>query len=314
MVQKLVVAMRPGETLTPAVQRAREVASAYRDNIDVLVICTLFDSHLADHRAGDSPQLALMRDAMLAAEREKLEQVRAHFDGVCRTVAVEVLWNADAVGGIIAAAKDFGADLLVATAKKHAKLSRKLFCHTDWELMRRSSVPILFARETAFRPYKTVLAAVDPMHSHDKPAALDDLLVANGRTLATAFTGELHLGHIYPRIGLIAMAEYTPPPELFQSWEREHRAEVAKFADKHGISADHVRIMADDPERGIPELAEALKADLVVLGSVSRSNFQRWMIGHTAESVLDHLDCDVLVVRAPALATESQTASSQAIA
>ncbi len=169
---------------------------------------------------------------------------------------------------------------------------------SDWELMRRSPVPVLFARETAFRPYKTVVAAVDPLHSHDKPAGLDDQLVAEGRAMADAFTGELHIAHVYPRIGMMAVAEYMPPPEIFQSWAREQRAAVAKFAEKSQIAADHVHLRADDPERGIPELADTLKADLVVLGSVSRSNYQRWMIGHTAESVLDRIDCDVLVVRA----------------
>lgn len=307
MVQKLVVAMRPGETMTPAVQRGREVASAFRDTIDVLVVSTLFDSHLTDHRAGDNAQVGLMRDAMIAAEQEKLEQVRSHFDGVCREADVRVVWSADAAGGVIAVAREFGADLIVASTHKHAKLSRKLFSNTDWELMRRSPLPILFARETSFRPYKTVVAAVDPMHSHDKPASLDDSLVAAGRGLADAFQGDLQLLHVYPRIGLMAMAEYTPPPELFKSWEREHRAEVAKLADKNGIAADHVHFAADDPERAIPELVSAINADLIVMGSVSRSSFQRWMIGHTAESVLDQIDCDVLVVRAsnPVSDTES---------
>jgi hypothetical protein len=43
--------------------------------------------------------------------------------------------------------------------------------------------------------------------------------------------------------------------------------------------------------------AAALHAGVVVMGAVSRSGLARLFIGNTAERVLDHVDCDVLVVK-----------------
>jgi universal stress protein E len=40
-----------------------------------------------------------------------------------------------------------------------------------------------------------------------------------------------------------------------------------------------------------------LKADIVVMGAISRSGLKRIFIGNTAEAVLDALPCDVLVVK-----------------
>ena len=50
-------------------------------------------------------------------------------------------------------------------------------------------------------------------------------------------------------------------------------------------------------------IAQSLPADLVVMGAVSRSGLQRLFIGSTAEEVLDRLPCDVLIVKAEAIAS-----------
>jgi universal stress protein E len=44
-------------------------------------------------------------------------------------------------------------------------------------------------------------------------------------------------------------------------------------------------------------VVERLRADLLVMGAVSRSRLQELFVGSTAERVLDHLGCDVLVVK-----------------
>jgi universal stress protein E len=44
---------------------------------------------------------------------------------------------------------------------------------------------------------------------------------------------------------------------------------------------------------------EALGADLLVMGAVSRSAVQRLLLGSTAELVLDFVPCDLLIVKRP---------------
>jgi universal stress protein E len=70
---------------------------------------------------------------------------------------------------------------------------------------------------------------------------------------------------------------------------------VTALADKHGISDCAVRegvastvIVSEANRRG---------SDLLVIGAVSRSLLARPVIGSTAERVIDHVDCDVLVVK-----------------
>jgi universal stress protein E len=47
----------------------------------------------------------------------------------------------------------------------------------------------------------------------------------------------------------------------------------------------------------LSEEAERVRADIVVMGAVARSRLKRLFIGSTAERVLDHLPCDVLIVK-----------------
>ncbi len=44
-------------------------------------------------------------------------------------------------------------------------------------------------------------------------------------------------------------------------------------------------------------LTEQLSADVVIMGAVSRSGLKGLFLGNTAEDVLDHLPCDLLIVK-----------------
>lgn len=52
-----------------------------------------------------------------------------------------------------------------------------------------------------------------------------------------------------------------------------------------------------EPEDVIPEFVVAEGIDLVVMGSVARRGIPGFLIGNTAERVLDRLPCSVLVVK-----------------
>jgi nucleotide-binding universal stress UspA family protein len=53
------------------------------------------------------------------------------------------------------------------------------------------------------------------------------------------------------------------------------------------------------PIEAIGMAAIGIRSDIVVMGAVSRSGLRRWILGNTAEGVLDHLSCDLLIVKPP---------------
>jgi universal stress protein E len=47
----------------------------------------------------------------------------------------------------------------------------------------------------------------------------------------------------------------------------------------------------------IPDLAEELRAELIVMGTVRHTGIEGMLIGSTAETILHRIDCSVLAVK-----------------
>jgi nucleotide-binding universal stress UspA family protein len=57
------------------------------------------------------------------------------------------------------------------------------------------------------------------------------------------------------------------------------------------------------PRREIPVLAERLGIDLVVMGTVARTGIPGFIMGNTAESILEQIGCSVLAIKPPGFAS-----------
>jgi len=70
------------------------------------------------------------------------------------------------------------------------------------------------------------------------------------------------------------------------------------------VPPDRIHLMLGSAVDLLAEEAERVRADIVVMGAVSRSRLQRIFVGNTAERVLDHLPCDVLIVKPTEFASD----------
>ena len=59
----------------------------------------------------------------------------------------------------------------------------------------------------------------------------------------------------------------------------------------------HTRLVKGLARRAIPELAEELQVELIVMGTVGYSGIAGIFIGHTAETILNRIDCSVLAIK-----------------
>ena len=168
------------------------------------------------------------------------------------------------------------------------------------------------------REKPVIVAAVDPTHSHDKPAALDHFIVDHAQSLARATGGEVHLLHTYHRlVGIGREATRTfkpielPLDELSRKIQAEHRAKLDELAKANDIDEEHTHQLPGDTKELLPTFARTHGADLVVMGALARWGLKRAVLGSTAEKVLDHLPCDILVVRKAGEDYESSASQSQ---
>jgi universal stress protein E len=195
------------------------------------------------------------------------------------------------------------ADLVIAGTRLHTFADRLLLRNTDWELIRQCPCPLLLVKSTRSYAGSVVLAAVDPFHTHAKPADLDVRLLDLGNTVAQLFKGSLHVFHAYtPLVELVplpaAMAiPAIAPPEAEQAHTELVASELARLAESAGVPPRarhlHMGVIAHE----LCNVARNTRASMVVMGAVSRSRLRRIFIGSTAERALDKLSCDVLIVK-----------------
>ena len=180
--------------------------------------------------------------------------------------------------------------MVIKSTRHHSKVPRLLLANEDWEPVRYCPVPLLLVKSQDWSREPVIVAAVDPYHQHDKPAALDNKLITTAQTMARLAEGSVHLYHsswVPPLSGV-----YLPVTDADAENQRLH-----ELAERFEVSPDNCHWSNEEISHGLPAQVQDLGASVVVMGPVSRSRLDRLLVGNTAERVMDNLGCDVLVVK-----------------
>lgn len=229
---------------------------------------------------------------------EGLERLAAPLRAEGVEVSTDAAWDYPPYEAILRRAAAMGADLIVAPRRARHRLPL-LLGYTDWELLRLSPVPVLLVKASAPYERPSILAAIDPTHAHAKSSALDKRILAYAAEVSGMLRGTLNVVHAYrPRPLHPAMTfDARRRKLLLAEYTREARAVFDKSLAKANIPPSRRHLVAGDPAAAILAVARKTRSAIVVIGAVSRSALKRMFIGATAESVMDELRCDLLIVK-----------------
>lgn len=246
------------------------------------------------------------RAAIAERARERLERFAraAALRGV--TVTYTASWDYPAHEAIVRRALAARADLVIAatSARRHRLAARLFLRNTDWELIRTCPAPLLFVKSPHEYRRPVIVAAVDPFHTHAKPADLDIRLIQAARLFARLLHGNVQVFHAYMPL-LAATGGGVGTNEIpvvlsegAQAAYDEHVENVVdKLAERERIPKAARHVAMGEVGEQLNALTRRTRASLVVMGAVSRSALERVFVGNTAERVLDKLPCDVLIVK-----------------
>jgi len=220
--------------------------------------------------------------------RQQLETTAARLRGRGLSVRTSIRWDHPTHEGIVRQVLRHRPDLLIAGTTVTGHLH---FTRTDFRLIETCPCPILFMKTR--RPYSDVViaAAVDPALAHDKPAALDLAILDSASRVRDALSARLLMFHAR------TAHEHIERTAAVAGDESDSR--LSMLAARYDIPHQRVHVLAGHPAEALSRLAERQKTDIVVMGVAARSPLRRALIGHTAERILDTLESDVLVVKAP---------------
>ena len=134
--------------------------------------------------------------------------------------------------------------------------------------------------------------------------ALDDSAIAAhalevGSDLATALKAQAALVHAVDPALAFQPDGGIPAAEWVATLKREGQAFLATAAQRTGEPPAWQFLREGKPPDQILAAAREWEADVIVIGTHGRSGVSRLVLGSTAESVVRHAPCPVLVIRPP---------------
>ena len=202
----------------------------------------------------------------------------------------------DVTSGILAAADELGADLIV--LGPHRSRFRDVFAGTTVErVLRRSRLPLLVAIQTPSAFYERALLALD-FDDASRAAARGALSMGLfDRTTVT-------LMHAFDAPAMGMMQRSMELPDTIESYVDEERAiaeqRLRQLSDDLELPAtrQEVVVITGSPSRSIIDSAHDRRADLIVLGTSKMGGAKRMLIGSVAEQVVRDAERDILVIPA----------------
>ncbi|MEP6885293.1 MAG: universal stress protein [Gammaproteobacteria bacterium] len=299
LIRRILVAVKdPAARSQPAVTKAAQLAKALGAKLELFhAITTPVMAELYGTGEGGAKDLERRAGAEVC---KRLDIIAERLRGPGAKISVAAEWDYPAYEAIVRRAKRVKADLVV--AERHAgRHIAPWFLHlNDWELLRLCPVPVLLTKNSGAYRHPVVLAAVDPTH-FAKPAKLDEAILATGQTIAHALRGTLHAVHAHPSVlsGTRAIDAFSPQraAEMNARFAVAAMRQLDRLLQSTKIPRSRRHLNGSPPVEAIQQVARATHCSIVVMGALSRSGLKRVFIGNTAESLLDHLTCDVLIVK-----------------
>lgn len=282
-----------------ALQQALSLARNHRASLRVLLVLPQFPPALAAYRE----RFETLQRERFEAELVKARQVVGLPDAGPPVAVIVQQVDVLAVRIVQQILKNDD-DLLVKAAEPgngHRTISA-----VDLDLLRLSPVPVWLARPIGrHRGEIRVAVAVDPLDVAPAARALSRRLLQAARALADDASGEL---------AVISCWDYPYERYLRHNvWvrlsDREIDDEVMKIESEHRAALDQLlkestiggklRVLRTrgEPAERIPDYVSTHDVDVLVLGTVARTGIQGFLLGNTAERILQSLSCSLVAFK-----------------
>ncbi len=307
-----------GEACKPALERAVMLAENNQATLTVVDVIERVTAGIGMPEGG--PISVDLQAAMMSAHVQGLESLTAPFQTRLE-IKTKVLMGVsflEVVREVLRAKHD-----LVIKIPESPDWLERLFGSDDMHLLRKCPCPVWLIKPQVPKSYRRILAVVDVDDAYP-PAELESRHALNRQILemasfqALSDFAELHIGYAWHAIGESAMHGafmHTAEEEItayVEQTRQQHAAMldalVSEVSSNMGQDAldylkPHTHLVKGWARKEIPALAKRIEADLVVMGTVARTGVPGFIMGNTAETILNQIDCSVLAIKPPGFVT-----------
>jgi len=276
---------------------ARSIDLAKKSGASITAFMTVYDFsyEMTTMLSGDEREA--MRQAVLKDRELWLKDLVSPYQNI--NINTQVIWHNRPYEAIINTVINDKYDLVIKGTHQHGALKAVIFTPTDWHLVRKCPTPVLFVKDMAWPAHGNILAAVNAVSENEQHLSLNKRIIKDAQFLCELANAKLNLVNAYPATPVniaIEIPEFNPG--LYNESVKKHHIESTnELANEFNLTSDQCFIEEGLPEDVIPDVANRLNSELVVIGTVGRTGLSAALVGNTAEHVIDSLDCDVLALK-----------------
>jgi len=276
---------------------ARSIDLAKKSGASITAFMTVYDFsyEMTTMLSGDEREA--MRQAVLKDRELWLKDLISPYQNI--NIDTQVIWHNRPYEAIINTVINDKYDLVIKGTHQHGTLKAVIFTPTDWHLVRKCPTPVLFVKDMQWPAQGNILAAVNAVSENEQHLSLNKRIIKDAQFLCELANAKLNLVNAYPATPVniaIEIPEFNPG--LYnESVKKHHTESTNELANEFNLTSDQCFIEEGLPEDVIPDVANRLNSELVVIGTVGRTGLSAALVGNTAEHVIDSLDCDVLALK-----------------
>ncbi|PKH87048.1 universal stress protein [Colwellia sp. Bg11-28] len=303
-ITNILVVMDAASDHQSALVQAINIAEKTSASIELFLV--VYNSQFVSHWNFNQTQLDALQKEYIASKLRWLETYALEVKSLDIVVNIDVVWHSDVSCAVLAKIASNGASIVIKSTKQDSTINRIFFTPGDWQLLEHCPVPLLLTKHIRDYSYRTVMAAVDPERTHDKPEKLDAKILQAELLMAELFDSKAHVCHCYQPMGIelwqgmnavgmdhsLASGDFTDYSEAIKY---HHKVVFDELLSHYIFDEKVTHLVAGSPEFELPELVKSHEVDLLVMGMGNNGKF----IGNTIEKILDNVDCDILSIRCP---------------
>lgn len=195
--------------------------------------------------------------------------------------------------------------IMIMTDNNQSSVLEKFFGSTQMQLLRKCPCPVWVIKPDSGPLFKRVLTPLDTEELDETHASLNQTLVQATRATIELGNKSIHFvqvwsvygeGYIATRAGV---SEETIS-ELRRETLKENKQRLRDVLAQENWGTTQVNThfpRSDFPAEEIIQLVAKEKIDLLIMGTVCRTGIEGFIVGNTAEKVLNEVSCSVLAFK-----------------
>lgn len=300
--QRLLFPLAPKQALSSAFHQALQLANQQKANVTLLTVIEEL-AEMQDLSRYSVSTLSLLDKATRQCEKQLEEYISILTPQYPNIVfEIKVATGIPYIEIIKAAASD-SVDLIVIDAHRDHKETACQGGTSTRHLMRESSTPI-WAIQPQLEPtrIKKIVAAIDVTDADS--AQLNEKILQLAHEFAEINKASLYPCHAWRLESEGYLREWNRCTDLEIAViakqlrdDRSARLEALVMPYSHSSTSVQITMLEGNAKKILPDFVNNNDIDLVVMGSVSRTGIAGFVMGNTAEYMLDKIQCSVLTLK-----------------